>query len=80
MPAFALVVLVIALVAVVALLIVRSRAAPNPRARSKQRAKRENAEERGSSWPAELADPETSDDAPRMPMGDLPLRPSRRRH
>lgn len=79
MPPFVVIVLGLALIALVAALVMRSRAVPNPRARSKQRAKREDAQGRGNSWPAELADPKASDDAPRMPMGDLPPRPSRRR-
>ena len=83
MPAFAVVVLIVALLAVVAMVVVRSRSQRNPRARSKQRANRENADARGSTWAADFPDtePDTepSDDAPRMPMGDLPPRPSRRR-
>ncbi len=78
MPSFLLVVLVLSLIAVVAMFVVRSRKAEvAPRRRSKQRADREAAQAKGSA--AVEAAAATSDDAPRMPMGELPPRPSRHR-
>ncbi|MBA3742545.1 hypothetical protein [Sporichthya sp.] len=81
MPVFLIVVLVLALIALVAMLVVRSRASRTPNPRSKQRAKRESAEVQDDAWPAEVVpvSGDAGDDAPRMPMGDLPPRPSRRR-
>lgn len=82
MPDFAIAVLTITLIALVAMFVVRSRKADtNPRRRSKQQAKRESVEARGTSRPAAVAPAGAviSNDAPRMPMGDLPPPPDHRR-